>query len=343
MKRGTLLSFLMLLVLALGLISGCGPKSVDNKQGNQEVSKSEGKKYEIRLSLQVPTTHSAGAASEEFAKKVAEKTNNQVEIKVYPGGQLGGLKDNAEGLRQGTIEMAWVDLGTIGLFYPKANVIGLPFLFRDYDHVQKFLDGPLGQKLADEIKQNTGIRIMGYSYSGFRVMICQKPIRKLDDMKLLKIRIPEIPIYVNTMKALGANPTPIPWGELYTSLQTGVVEAGEGPPETVINSKLYEVTKYMVPTHHIFTDYNLAINNNYFQSLPKDIQNVITETAKEVIAAHRQRVKNDELTFEGKLAEKLTKTEVDIAAVKEAVKPVWDDFANKNNAQDLINEISSIK
>ncbi|KLU63427.1 2,3-diketo-L-gulonate-binding periplasmic protein YiaO precursor [Peptococcaceae bacterium CEB3] len=338
---------LAVLVLTSIVLSGCGTKQPGQTSAkSSDSSGSTTPKYVIKLALHVPESYPAVGDSREFAKRVAELTHNQVKIEVYPNGELGQLPDIVEGVKQGTLQMGWGDLGTIGNFYPRANVIGLPFLFRDFDQVHKFFDGPLGQKLAREIRQNTGIRILGYSDSGFRDIVSKKPIRSIADMKGLKIRVPSIPIYVDTMKALGASPTPIAASEMYTSLQTGVVDAMECPPQTIWDYKMQEVTKYLSITHHIFTDYDLLINNKYFSSLPKDIQDAITKAAKECVAKDRQELDDNQVKYEDKLAQKLTKaniTDANMKGFKDAVKPVWDNFAAKYKAQDLIDGINAIK
>lgn len=360
MKKRIMLRLLaVLLVMAVVIISaGCSKntstdtlKSDNSKKSeekssvhNETAATSDSEKYEFKLAHHVQLDHPLNGAGEEFAKLAAEKSNGKIEITQFGGGQLGGLKDNTEGVRLGTIEMAWIDLGTVGMIYPRASVIGLPFLFRDYDHVHKFFDGEVGKGLTDEIVEATGIRFLQYADSGFRSIVSNKPVAAPDDMKGLKIRLPEVPIYVQTMNALGANPTAIPFGEVYTALQTGVVDAMECPCDALYISKVFEVTKYITRTNHIYADIGLAINEDLYQSLPDDIRKALSEAAQEAINSYRKSyVENDNEYYNKLISEGMEEVKPDKDAFVNKVKVVWDDFAKNADAQDLIDAITDIK
>lgn len=317
--------------------------NADSKTNTAAGNKDNDKVYTIKLSYHVPEQHYAHAASEQFKKLVEERSNGKINVKLFPGGQLGGLKDNTEGVKQGTIEMAWSDLGTASVFFEKSGVISLPFLFRDFDHVEKFFDGPVGQGLIEEVREATGIRFIGMVHSGFRSIISNKKIASLDDMKGLKLRVPEIPLYTNFAKLAGAAPTPIPGGEIYTSLQTGIVDAAELPANYIYDTSLQEVTKYITHTYHIYTDYDLAINDKYFLSLPKDLQDIILKSAQEVAVDTRKVVRDETKGYEQKLEAVLELTTVDRDAFKALMKPMYDDFAKQYDAQKLIDDIVNIK
>ncbi len=345
------------LILAVSL-AGCGagtnsadgadnaakPSPSDASQaGSDKGTTNSGKTYTIKLSYHVPENHYAHAASQEFKKLVEERSNGQIVVKLFPGGQLGGLKDNTEGVKQGTIEMAWSDLGTASVFFQKSGVISLPFLFRDFAHVEKFFDGPVGQGLLDEVREASGIRFIGMVHSGFRSIISNKKISGIDDMKDMKLRVPEIPLYTNFAKLIGAAPTPIPGGEIYTSLQTGIVDAAELPANYIYDTSLQEVTKFITHTYHIYTDYDMAINDKFFLSLPQDLQDVVLKAAQEVAVNTRKVVRDETEGYEKKLEEKLTLTTVDRQAFKDRMKPLYDDFAKNNDAQQLIDDIVNIQ
>ena len=330
-KSGFLLASLM---LALALVV-CG--SVSQAMAADTIV--------LKLSHHVPLAHPLQPLSETIAKDVAEKSGGRLKVEVYGAGQLGGLKDNAEGVSYGTIDMALVDYGTMSMVVPAAGVVSLPFIFRDYGQVEAFFDGPIGQKINQEILEKASARVLKMTHSGFRCVVSNKPIEKLEDMKLLKIRVPEIPIYVATQKALGANPTPIPWGEVYTSLQTGVVDACEVPTETIYTSKIYEVTKNILRTNHIYTDIGFMINEGIFQKLPEDLRAILVETINTRVDEHRKAVRENDAAFFNKLVEAgLKPTQADIQPFVEAVAPVWDEFTKKTPGGDeLIKEIQALK
>jgi len=301
-------------------------------------------KYKLKLSHHLQLNHIVETMSQKFAAGVASRTNGEVEIKVFGAGQIGGLKDNAEGVRLGTLDFSCADAGQIGLFYPRSNIISLPFLFRDFPHYLKVADGPIGKELAKEIVEKANIRILSWWPAGFRIMASRtKPIKSAADMKGLKIRIPEVPIYVETMRALGANATPMPWGEVYTAMQTGVVDAIEVPSDTIFTGKMYEVAKFLSRTYHIFTDCNLIVSEKVYQSLPADIQKVLYAVANEVFWhwGAPESEKLDKSGWDSLIKAGMQGIEPDRESFRAAVKPVWDNFITKTNTGDWVKAIAN--
>jgi tripartite ATP-independent transporter DctP family solute receptor len=299
-------------------------------------------KYRLKLSHHLQLNHIVETMSQKFAAEVGRRTNGEVEIKVFGAGQIGGLKDNAEGVRLGTLDFSCADCAQIGLFHARAGIVSLPFLFRDYPHYEKVVQGPIGKQLADEILQKTSIRMLSYWPAGFRIMASRnKPIKSAADMKGLKIRIPEVPIYVETMKALGANATPMPWGEVYTALQTGVVDAIEVPSDTIFAGKMYEVSKFLSRTYHIFVDCNLIVSEKVYASLPAEIQKTLYAVAKEVYwdwgAVESQKL--DVSGWDSLVKAGMQGVEPDRESFRVAVKPVWENFIAKTNSGDWVKAI----
>ncbi len=286
-------------------------------------------KYRFKLSHHLQLNMIVEEMSQKFAAEVGKRTNGEVEIKVFGAGQIGGLKDNAEGVRLGTLDFACVDCAQIGLFHARAGIVSLPFLFRDYPHYKKVVQGPVGTQLANEIREKANIRILSYWPAGFRIIASRtKPIKTAADMRGLKIRIPEVPIYVETMKALGANATPMPWGEVYTAMQTGVVDAIEVPSDTIYTGKMYEVAKQLSRTYHIFVDCNLVVSEKVYAGLPAETQKVIATVAREVFwdygAVESERL--DKAGWDSLVKAGMQPTEPDRESFRVAVKPVWDKF-----------------
>jgi tripartite ATP-independent transporter DctP family solute receptor len=301
-------------------------------------------KFRLKLAHHLQLSHIVETMSQKFASAVATRTNGQVEIKVFGAGQIGGLKDNAEGVRLGTLDFCCADCGQVGLFHARANIVSLPFLFRDYPHYRKVIEGPVGKQLAKEILENANMRLLSYWPAGFRIVASRnKPIKTAADMKGLKIRIPEVPIYVETMRALGANATPMPWGEVYTALQTGVVDAIEVPSDTILNGKMYEVAKYLSRTYHIFTDCNLFVSEKVYASLPADIQQTIFAAAREIFwdwgAVESEKLDKD--GWDSLIKAGMQGIEPDRESFRVAVKPVWDNFITKTSTGDWIKAVTS--
>jgi len=235
------------------------------------------------FSHHVPTTHLIHGVAEKFVEMVKQRTNGSVIISIRPASQLFNLRTSAEALQLGTLDMCWTDLGTLGNWQPQFGFVSLPFLFHDYDHVKKVLYGPIGQQVSKDAKDSLGVEVLSLGASGFRVFLSRKPIQTADDVRGLRLRVPEIPTWVEMAKALGANPTPIPAGEIYTALQTGVVDAFEAPADFILSSKNYEVAGFVTRTHHIFTEVSMMASARKMASLPADVQKVIREAAVEAV------------------------------------------------------------
>lgn len=332
-------ALVLTMVLLLGLASaGCSKGAeVEDEMGEEVITF----KFSHHESLQ----HDYHLVAEQIAQEVEEQTDGRIVIDVFGGGQLGGLKENTDGINSGTIDLAWVDSGSLQTFNPKAGVFALPFMFDSFEHVGRAVDGDVGEAFKEAILEKTNIRLMGVGYAGFRYFASTTPINSVDDMKLLKIRVPEIPLYVNTMRALGASPTPIPWGEIYTSLQTGVVEACEGAPKDLYNSKVHEVTEYLIPTGHIFTDSCLIMNENSFQRLSNTDKEILASVIKANLEIQRAGAsKLNEDAVEKMLEEGgMTLLDIDKSAFVEKVAPVWDEFNSKYDAAQFIDAIVKVK
>ena len=186
-------------------------------------------------------------------------TNGEVTVDVHPNAQLFNERSGIEALRLGTLDLCWGGLATLGNWRPEFGFIALPFIFTGFDHVKKVIYGPLGDRARADALKTLGIDVLSLGASGFRIFMGNKNIQTADDCKGIKLRVPEIPVYVEMARALGANATPIPADAIYTSLQTHVVDEMENPPDYMVDVKLWEVAKNATQTNHIFTDPNLDV------------------------------------------------------------------------------------
>lgn len=175
----------------------------------------------IKLGHVLDTKHPYHIGSEFFAKRVKELTHGRIEVQVYPSSQLGNERESAEALQIGTVEMAAITTAVTSRFVKELEIFNLPFLFRDFQHLYKVVDGKFGEEL-NGATQRKGLRIVGWWVGGSRSIYARKPISDLASMKGLKIRTMETPLIIATWKALGLIPTPIPFSEVYTALQQGV-------------------------------------------------------------------------------------------------------------------------
>jgi tripartite ATP-independent transporter DctP family solute receptor len=208
-----------------------------------------------------------------FAKEFEKLTKGKYVVEVYPADQLGKYDEQMQALRAGTQDIQLMDPNALDRYDTLAGLHVYPFLFRDADHFFKTYRGPVGAEMFEQIRTKTGVRLVGVLFRGYRELTTVKrPINKLDDVKGLKIRVPPAKIFVETWKTLGANPTPMVWGEVYLGLKQGLIDAQENPFAISYHAKIYEVTKYLVLTHHAAGFFSFMVSDKKFQALPPDAQ-----------------------------------------------------------------------
>jgi tripartite ATP-independent transporter DctP family solute receptor len=232
-----------------------------------------------------------------FAKEVNAKSNGRINVQVFGAGALGGERDLIEGVKNGFIQ-AGLASGVMANFYPNAMVTDIPYLFASNDIADRVMDGPFGQKFADDFLAKSGMRNLCFGEVGFRHFTSGKaPIRSPKDLNGMKIRVMETPLYVTEMRSLGAQPTPVPWPETYTALQTGVVDGHENVIPSIVFAKIYEVQKHVTLDGHNYGVDWFAINEKFFQGLPADLQKVVQDAGKSSCIAERSA--NRKFTDEG--------------------------------------------
>src|SRR3954449_11849502 len=193
------------------------------------------------------------------AQEIQKRTNNRYVVEVFPASTLGKETDINQGLTLGTVDIIYTGQLFAGRTFGPLAIGGAPYMFRDFDHWKHFHESPLFRQLADGYQQKSGgNKVVAITYYGERHVTSNKPINKPEDMKGLKIRVPDAPLYTMFPRAVGANPTPIAFAEVYLALQNGTVDAQENPLPTIDAKKFYEVQKYIVLTGHI-TDALLTI------------------------------------------------------------------------------------
>lgn len=214
-----------------------------------------------------------------FKALVESATGGRIRVEVYPAGQLGGEREYLEAVNLGTIEMG-IASGAMAGFFPEAMVFDIPYLFPNQAVAWRVLDGPFGQKISKLLEQKTNMINLAYGEVGFRHFTNNvRPIRSPQDMRGLKIRVQETPVYVRLVQSLGGSPTPIPWPEVYSSLDQGVVDGQENPVSTIDYARLYEVQRYLTLDGHSYGVDFTVINKRFFNSLLPEDQQLIRRAA----------------------------------------------------------------
>jgi len=247
-------------------------------------------KTEIKLAHSAPPIgDKTQIACQAFKTYVEAATNNEVIVNIFPNNQLGNEREMLEGVQMGTVEMTAITTGTFPTIFPEIMVLDLPYLFSSSEVAWKVLDGSFGDKLSKSFLDKTGINLLAFGENGYRNFTNSvKAIKTPADLKGMKIRTMENPIHLEMMRSMGAIPTPIPYGELYTAMAQGVVDGQENPNSLIKASKFYEVQKYVTADGHIYTPHALLISDSYLQGLSKDVQKVILAGAKIWQSTHRE-------------------------------------------------------
>ena len=223
-------------------------------------------------------------AARKFAEEVNTRSDGKIKIEVYSAGQLGGDRDLLEGMQIGTVEMGIIGIGLLAIYDPLANLFVMPYMIKSTEHSERVWGGEIGEEIFASIREKTGIRVLPYLvHRSPRYLTVNKPVYKPEDLKGVKIRVPEDPISVATWKAFGANPTALAASEIYSALQQGVIDAQENPLDSIYNRGIHQIVDYLVLTAHLRNeDYGFMIAEEIWQSLSEDLQSLILEVAKEI-------------------------------------------------------------
>lgn len=282
--------------------------------------------YKLSLGHGAMEGHQTHLGSLRLAKLVKERSNGRLEIQVFPNRQLGEERVMVEGLQLGTVDITVVSTGPLGGFVPMINVVDLPFLFNDAVHAYSVLDGPIGQELLDKF---SAIGIVGAAFweNGWRHLTTKRPVRTPADLKGMKIRTMENKIHIATFKALGASPIPMVWGEVYTSLQQGVIDGQENPITIIYTNALWEVQKYVQLTGHFYGPHLVLISKITLERLPKDLQSLLISAAREVAPYQRaMSAKLEKEQLELLRQKGMEILEVDREAFRKATAGVYSEF-----------------
>ena len=297
--------------------------------------------YNLKFGHTGAPNHHYQKIAEMFADRVSELTKGEVKIAVFPSDQLGKQLEITEGVMMGTHDMCQTSDTILSNWVPELGIGNLPFIFNDNSDYRKVFDGPLGDKFAKLIEP-TGAVVIGWWENGMRHTTNNvRPITKPSDFKGLNIRVPEGEVFVDTFKALGANPTVVSFGELYSALQLKAVDGQENPPAHVVTQKFYEVQKYISKTGHIHMSSPILMNKALLDSMPKAYQDAILQAGREMGPIHTKMVEDLENEQWKEIASHGMKiNDVDKAPFREAVKPVIEKFKGKLDAK-LIEEVQA--
>ncbi|MFC1236725.1 DctP family TRAP transporter solute-binding subunit [Vibrio sp. F74] len=277
-----------------------------------------------------------------FKKEVEARSNGEIKINIYPQGQLGNDKQMIDGSRSGILDIAMVGLNNYSGLLPESSAFTLPFMFPNRETAYKVLDGAPGQEILQKMEK-FGLKGLGYPENGYRNMTNNdKPIRVPADVEGLQMRVNGSKALNDMFKELGANPLQLPIAELYTALETGVVDSQDHPIGVTLSFKFYEVQKYLSLTQHAYSPLVLTMNLKKFDKLSADEQSIITDVAAEAVAMQRELSieKEDKMIAELEAGGMEVNRDVDGAAFQKAIAPVWKAFIEVNG-DEMVKKIAA--
>lgn len=238
-----------------------------------------------------------------FKALFEQKTGGKHKLDLFPNGQLGSEEATVSNAQMGTLDFSLLAINNVTPFSPTVGLLTLPYVIQSAEDARKLTTGPVGEELTRNTVRDAGIRIVGWAYSGFRVLTnSKKPVRTLADLQGLKIRVPKNEIMIASYQAWGINPTPMAWSETFTALQQRVVDGQDNPYITVAAMKFNEVQKYITPIRYVFSLEPLVVSEAVFKKQPKEVQKAILEAGAEATAHSYQYL----LATEGRIRKELT-------------------------------------
>ncbi|HEX3858410.1 MAG TPA: TRAP transporter substrate-binding protein [Pseudolabrys sp.] len=306
---------------------------------------------QTKLVLKASDVHPEGyptvAAVESLGKKMSAATNGRITVQMYPSMQLGGEKEAIEQAQVGAIAFARVSVGALGPVVDELNVFNLPYVFRNTEHAQKVMDGDIGKELLDKVT-NSGKGIVGLCWmdAGARSFYdTKKPIKSMADLKGLKVRVMGNPMFVDMANSMGANGIAMGYDQVFTSLQTGVIDGAENNPPSFVFDNHYQVAKFYTIDEHLIVPEMLVMSKKIFDSMSKDDQALLLKFSRE--AQMEERKLWD--VYEKQAMDKAKANGVQIVQIsaadkkqlQDAVKPVWDKYGPKY--ADMVKRIQAVK
>ena len=291
----------------------------------------------------------SGGSSQEatglaFKEKLEEMSGGNHTATLFLNGQLGSEQDTVNDAAIGSLDMSLLAINNITPFSPTVGVFTLPYVILSLEDAEKLTQGPIGQELTENTINDAGVRIIAWTYTGFRRLTnSKKPVTSVADLQGLVIRVPKNEIMIDTYKAWGISPTPMAWSETFAGLQTQVVDGQDNPYTTINAMKFYEVQKYVTNIRYIFSIEPLIISEQIFQELSEEDQNVILEAGKAATAASAQFLRDKEAEIKQILLDKgmeiMDPENDEQEFIDLATKAVWPKFYDSIGGVDKLNAV----
>lgn len=344
MNRKSIFIFAFVFILAFSLF-GCGSQE---KLGDGDNGEKDMQTYNLILGHCDPEDledpyHSSSVA---FAEKVKELTNGRVNITVYPNAQLGDERTVIEAVQNGSVDFTVCTNAITSNFQPITKIFDLPFLFDSLETARTVTGSEAGKAILESMSE-VGIKGLGFTENGFRFIVNNKrPVKVPEDLKGLKLRVMQSPVYISFYDELNSNAVPLAFGEVFTAVSQGTVDGFDLPMPVILSSKLYEISKYMSDVRYTYTSLMIIMNDKKFNSYPEEIQQAFFEAAE--YARTVNFATNDKVLAEGFSTLEATNIEItyfediDFTGFRKASQPVWDAHTETKEAKDILNAVLEI-
>ena len=322
------LRFAALALCALALLAGC--------RGSDGTTV-------LKVAHNGPVEHPFQAGFEEFSRVLEERTAGAVQVQIFENEQLGTEEEATLMVKLGALAASAASAGGgIAAFVPEAEIFNFPFIFRDLDHFYRVLDGPVGERVAARIEEELDVVVLGYWFAGRRnAWNAERPIVTPADFEGLKIRVIPTPILVDTFNALGAQATPMSFGELYSALEQGVVDGAETDHVDLYGERFYEVTKYVSYTRHLYLAVALIFSRKLYDELPPEFQEAVLDAGRASVQVEREAMASMTTAALVELERLgLEFNEIDRGLFEEKVRQVYLDNAERVGGLEAIEEVA---
>ena len=278
-----------------------------------------------------------------MGNQLKEQSNGRYGVRVFPNGALGSERDTIEQLKLGGLDMMRINTAALNNIAAETIVPGLPFIFRSTEHMRTVLDGPIGDEILAALEPQGMVGLAFYDSGARSMYTAKRPVKTLADLKGMKVRVQPSDLFVAMVEALGANPTPMPYGEVYTALKTGIIDAAENNFPSYESSRHFEAAKFYSVTEHSLSPEVLVFSKKIWDTLSKDDQALIRKTAKDSVP-HMRKLWDEREAKSREIVEKAGAEIITIANKKQfidAMQPVYARFANTPKLQSLVQKIQA--
>jgi tripartite ATP-independent transporter DctP family solute receptor len=284
--------------------------------------------YTLSINTALATSDPLYKGLESFRDSVAKASGGKMEIKLFPNSQLGPDEDVLEQARSGAPVAVVVDGGRLAVYQKELGVLGAPYLASGYDGIRKVVTSPLFESWAKKLHDGSQLQILSFNWwQGERQLWTNKPVARPADLSGIRMRTPGAPVWVKTITAMGATPTPMPWADVYSALQQNAIDAVEAQLPAGQGSKLFEVTKYLTKTHHINLITGLVTSGGWFDSLPAEMQTMLRDEALKAGDVASHGTEDSLAAIEADLKAKgMTVADIDVAPFQKATAGVYGDL-----------------